>query len=141
MSRRFAREIALKLLFQIDVGKNDPKEAMEHCFSSFNSSDNVKEYVEEVINGTLNKLQIIDQVLAKYLREWSLVRIANVDRNLLRLAVYELLYMQDIPPIVSINEGIELAKKYSTEESGKFVNGILGKVNTDKELLLKEFEK
>ncbi len=85
-------------------------------------------FADPLIRGTIEHLAAIDSVIARHVRNWSLERMAAVDRNVLRLAVYEMLHRLDIPPVVSINEAVDIAKKFSTHESGRFVNGILDKV-------------
>lgn len=126
--RRTARELALKLLFQIDVGKVAMEEVLAQAWEANRYSPDTLEFTRQLVEGTVAQRKTIDSVITKYAQEWSLSRMANVDRNILRLAVYEILYLPDIPPSVSIDEAVELAKKYSTGESGKFVNGILGSV-------------
>ena len=128
MSRRTAREAALKVLFQVDVGKNDPEEALRNTVQEDGLQDREAGFAGDLVRGALSHLEEIDTMIAPLAVDWSLSRMANVDRNVLRLAVYELLYLDDIPASVSINEAVDLAKTYSTPESGKFVNGILGNV-------------
>jgi transcription antitermination protein NusB len=124
--RRAARELALKVLFQIDVGKLPPEEVLETSFEQVPVDPEEQAYVTEVVRGTLAHLPEIDGIISSLAAGWKLDRIANVDKNVLRLALYEIDHRADIPPSVSVNEAIEIAKKYSTEDSGKFVNGILG---------------
>ena len=88
-------------------------------------------FAEPLIRGTLEKLTELDGKIQHYAKNWDLGRMAVVDRNILRLAIYEMLYREDIPPVVSINEAVDIAKKFSTDESGRFVNGILDKVKGD----------
>lgn len=128
MGRRQARETALQALFQIDVGQVEPGAALEMTCQEFGIGGSDKVYADKLLKGALEKLTELDSVIKKISLEWELERIANVDRNILRLALYEILFAEDIPYNVSVNEAIELAKAFSTEESGKFVNGILGKV-------------
>jgi N utilization substance protein B len=91
----------------------------------------VKDFMESLVLGVLKHLPELDQTIVKYAKNWNLRRMATVDRNILRLAVYEIKHRNDIPPVVSINEAVDIAKKYSTEDSGKFVNGILDKIRSD----------
>jgi len=88
----------------------------------------VREFADPLIRGALEHRDEADEVIQKHARNWKLARIAAVDRNILRLAIYEMLHRDDIPPVVSINEAVDIAKKFSTQDSGKFVNGILDKV-------------
>jgi N utilization substance protein B len=124
--RRAARELALKVLFQIDVGKLPPEEVLETSFEQVPVDPDEQAYVTEVVRGTLAHLAEVDRIIGSLAAGWKLERIANVDKNVLRLALYEIDHREDIPTSVSVNEAIEIAKKYSTEDSGKFVNGILG---------------
>ena len=91
----------------------------------------VRLFAEPMIRGAIEHRDAVDAQIKKYAKNWELHRIAAVDRNILRLAIYEMLYRGDIPPIVSINEAVDIAKKFSTEDSGKFVNGILDKVKSE----------
>jgi len=85
-------------------------------------------FAEPLIRGTLQNRDAIDAEIMKHVKNWELHRIAAVDRNILRLAIYEMLHREDIPPVVSINEAVDIAKKFSTQDSGKFVNGVLDKI-------------
>ena len=85
-------------------------------------------FADPLIRGTVEHLTELDATIAKHAKNWELHRFAAVDRNILRLAIFEMLYRDDIPPVVSINEAVDIAKKFSTQDSGKFVNGILDKV-------------
>ena len=127
--RRQAREIALKMLFQIDIGKLPAEEVIAHFISQQKRvALEVREYATQITRGVIQDLKIIDQKIIFKLEKWDFSRLAAVDRNVLRLAVYELLKCSDVPSKVVINEAIEIAKKYSTEDSGDFVNGILDKL-------------
>ena len=88
-------------------------------------------FADPLIRGTLEHRDAIDEHIKKHAKNWELHRIAAVDRNIMRLAIYEMLFREDIPPIVSINEAVDIAKKFSTQDSGKFVNGILDKVRSE----------
>lgn len=139
MSRRLARESAIQFLYSTDYNKNENLEEMLKEFfeaeeegienktqEALNSND-IK-FAEEIIRGTIDNLQQVDQLIQSNAIGWTKERIAKVDLAILRLALYEMLFREDIPASVAINEAIELAKKYSTDESGGFVNGILGKI-------------
>lgn len=114
------------MLFEIDVGKTPPEGVVARHLAESDLDPESVEFARLLVEGTVSERQRIDELLSHYAREWSLSRMANVDRNVLRLAAYEILYLPDIPASVSVDEAVELAKKYSTGESGKFVNGILG---------------
>lgn len=91
----------------------------------------VRLFAEPLIQGTLEHRSDVDAIIRKYAQNWDLRRMAVVDRNILRLAIYEMRYRDDIPPVVTINEAVDIAKKFSTDDSGKFVNGILDRVRAD----------
>ncbi len=131
MKRRKARELALKVLFQVDVAGADPAEAMSFLVSEEKIPGEAARFAREIVGGTLERLAEIDARIRELSREWTLERMANIDRNILRMGCYELLYRDDIPPSVSINEAVEIAKTYGDADSAKFVNGILGRVVQD----------
>ncbi len=123
--RRRGREYALQMLYQIDVGGGDPQEAASTFWEGKKVAAESRRFAEALVNGTLEHLQEIDALLREGLEHWRLPRIAAVDRSVLRLAVYEFLCEKETPPIVVIDEAIELAKRFGGEESGLFVNGVL----------------
>ncbi|WP_324717601.1 transcription antitermination factor NusB [Carboxydochorda subterranea] len=128
MSRRLAREVALRVLFQVDVGKANWQAALERSLKEVPLSPVQQEFGRQLVEGVINHQQEIDRLISRFAIDWTLDRMANVDRNVMRIALFEILYLKDIPPSVSINEAVELAKKYGDQDSGKFVNGILGNV-------------
>jgi transcription antitermination protein NusB len=128
MSRKRAREIAFKILFQADVGRNPWQEVLPRTMAEVNLPEKSLDFLSASVKGTIAHLKEIDAVITKYAVDWRLERIANTDRNVLRLAVHELLYMPEIPAGVTANEAVELAKRYGDDESGRFVNGILGNI-------------
>lgn len=154
--RREARERAVQFLFQYDLNRPDDLELALNQFWESQSAAAVAEekapatwgekrelppvtpaeaatrtFAEGLIRGALEQQIEIDQQIRKYAKNWDLNRMAVVDRNVLRLAIYEMLFREDIPPVVSINEAVDIAKRFSTEDSGKFVNGILDRVKSD----------
>lgn len=126
--RRKARELAVQLLYQCDIAKADPEESMALFWEHFPVEPEVREFCRQLVLGTLDRLAVIDELLGEASEHWSLGRMGVVDRNILRLATYELLDRSDIPPSVSINEAIEIAKKYSTPDAAVFINGVLDRV-------------
>jgi len=129
MKRRKAREYALQILFQVDFTKKkiDSKD-LEEFWSGKKDGRNVKEFTEDLVRGTLNKIDEIDMMIERVTENWLLKRMAAVDRNILRFAAYEILYRKDIPSAVTINEAIEIAKKFSSAEAAPFINGILDRL-------------
>jgi len=130
LSRRTAREKAFKMLFAIDIGDNTIEEASEIVMYLMKNESH-KLFILSVVRGVLENLSKIDELINKYSDDWSVNRMASTDRNILRLAIYEILYCQDIPVSVSINEAVEIAKKYGDEQSYKFINGLLGAIAKD----------
>jgi N utilization substance protein B len=134
--RRRARELTLQFLYQYDTLKESSNEnvGLEEAIELFWTTketfleDEVREFTSSLILGTCENRDSIDDIINRYSKHWRLSRMSKIDRNILRMAIYELVYLRNIPPPVTINEAVELAKKYGTEESGAFVNGILDRV-------------
>jgi N utilization substance protein B len=124
MKRRIAREKAFQTLFQVEVSGTDPDEAMEHVLEGENGDP----FLTSLVEGTIEKKEELDAFLNQYLENWSLARVANVERVVLRMAAFEMREMEDIPANVTLNEAIEIAKVFGGEAAGKFVNGVLGKI-------------
>ena len=137
--RHLGRELALQWLFQIDVGGQPAEEVLAEVPDEL---EGVEEegvgFAQQLVRGTLEHRPRIDHLIRTYTKGWELSRIASIDRNVLRLAFYQLLFMPEIPASVVADEAVELAKQYSTDESGKFVNGILGAYLRDQEKAGKE---
>ena len=130
--RTKSREATLQILYQIEITQDPWKSAVKDYWESHVSLDaEIQEFANQLVQGTLEHVQEIDRWIQQSADHWDLNRMASVDRNILRLAVCELLYMNEIPPKVSINEAVELAKKYGDKDSSKFVNGILDKIYRD----------
>ena len=130
MSRRHAREYALQLLFQIDLTSSELDQKLKDDFWEGNrEGSDVKDFTESIVRGTTENIDALDEVIRKAAANWQLERMAVIDKNILRIAAYELVYMPEIPTSVTINEAIEIAKKYSTEESASFINGILDRIS------------
>jgi transcription antitermination protein NusB len=128
--RRKSREFALQLLYEMEIKGADPKSVLDHFQdrSQEEISEEGHKFATELLDGTFRNRKEIDQLIERHSLHWKLGRMAVVDRNILRLAVYELLYLHDVPTSVVLNEAIEIAKKFGTEDSGAFINGILDKV-------------
>jgi N utilization substance protein B len=131
--RREGREVALQLLFHWDLNLREmPQEKDLKLFWELcNVIPGSRSFATTVLNGVIANQATIDSKITRYTANYELKRISAVDRNILRMAIYEMLYAADVPPIVAINEAIDIAKKFGTEESGKFVNGVLDRVKLD----------
>ena len=128
MGRRASRELAMKLLYQLEIQKDDKEEQVMTALSDDALTEKDKQYITEVVDGVAQNVEKIDKIIESYSKGWKINRIPKVDLSILRLAIFEITFRSDIPLNVSINEAVELAKKYSTEDAGGFINGILGKV-------------
>ena len=127
--RTQARECALKILYQIEIARQPPAEAAANFWENNPTETPVMLFGSELVMGTMQYREAIDELLAKYADNWSVQRMAVIDRNVLRLGAFELLYLNSVPPKVVINEAVELAKRYGGPESSKFVNGILDAIH------------
>ena len=123
--RHEARQWAVQFLFQRDFNAGDIESALADFWQDKKSSDKSRLFAEELIQGVESKKDELDRLIRKYAEHWDVRRMGAVDRNVMRVALYEMIYRPDIPPVVSINEAVEIAKDLSGVESGKFVNGIL----------------
>ena len=122
----------MQFLYQIDTHKPEKfEEALAEFWRQNEEPKNVQDFTNDLLRGAVEKLPEIDAKIRTLADNWDFERLAVVDRNILRLAVYEMLYRPEIPPVVSINEAIEIAKKFSSAESGKFVNGLLDRVKSE----------
>lgn len=133
--RTRARELVLQLLYQADLMNISAKDLMADFFGMVlkeGDDSQIEDFARQLINDIWDNISSIDKKISEYATNWQLSRMAIVDRNILRLGSYELLFRDDIPPKVTINEAVELAKKYGDLESGKFVNGVLDKINKTK---------
>lgn len=125
--RRIAREWALRALYQIEVANKSAQEALDEVLEVANLEPEYADYVRTLVQGvSQHSATELDPLIQQFAKGWTVDRMAVIDRNILRLAMYELRYHTEIPPAVVVNEAIELAKKYSTAQSGRFVNGVLG---------------
>jgi N utilization substance protein B len=129
-NRTKARECALQMLYQVDIRRADAARAIEAFWQADEPvPEDIKAYANRLVTGTLEHLPDIDRLIGIHADNWDLKRMAVIDRNILRLGAYELLYLGDVPAKVCINEAIELAKRFGDAESGKFINGILDAIH------------
>jgi N utilization substance protein B len=134
--RSKAREVALHLLYQIDLAKEEYHQSFQKYIENNPQKQEVVDFSFSLLEGVMNNAAHIDSVIKKYVRNWEIDRMAVVDRNILRIACFELLFLEEVPPKVAINEAIELAKRFGDIDSPRFINGILDKIykmETEKE--------
>jgi len=131
--RTRARELALQALYQLDLLGAEVLEQLDQILARSEAEADVRRFARELILGTWTHRARLDSQIAEVAEHWDIHRMAVVDRNILRLASYELLFLDDVPPKVAINEAIDLAKRYSTADSGAFVNGLLDRIRIEDE--------
>ncbi|MGE5404803.1 MAG: transcription antitermination factor NusB [Candidatus Saccharibacteria bacterium] len=131
MSRRAAREVAFKVLFQADLVQADPEESLNYLIADMGLSQKDLDFTRSLIMGTLEKRSELDKRIANYSPEWTLERMGAVDRNLLRMAAYEIVFGDDVHPVVAIDEAVELAKKFGDGNSKSFINAILDRIKEE----------
>ncbi len=135
--RRKAREYALQMLYQYDIS-HEFKYLIEGYWGGKEAPEDVKEFSSNLVEGVIKNLSMIDSKISQSASNWSIDRMAVVDRNILRMAIYELLFVKDIPVKVTINEAIEIAKRYGGDDSGSFINGILDRILKDHQEMIGE---
>lgn len=130
--RRQSRELALQALFFLDMNKGDPVQDLEaFCLQWTDElTGTVNPFFQDLVQGVMSSLDEIDNLLNKYSKNWKLSRMPVVDRNIMRMATFELLKRPDIPPSVTINEAVEIGKKFGTKDSGAFINGVLDRIRS-----------
>lgn len=130
--RRQSRELALQFIYGFDLNRIDLDKALREFPGWGRANREVDKFARELMAGTAARLEELDKIISVHTPNWNLERIALVDKCILRLAIYEIYYREDIPPLVSINEAIEIAKKFSGDQAGAFINGILDKINQER---------
>ena len=131
MGRKKARDNTFKCIYQLEFENRDIDRILKFCYEENKNEDDEKEYIETVLNGVVKNLETIDNIILSKLKIWTIQRIAKIDLAILRLAIYEIKYMENIPPKVSANEAVELAKTYGNNDSKSFINGVIAKVIED----------
>lgn len=126
--RRRARELAIQVLFHMEYNAGDPEEMFQIVCESFDPPRVVRPFSKELVLGVCRNKGELDRLISRSSKNWRLGRMSHVDRNILRVGVYEIRFMKDIPPKVSIDEAVEMGKRFGTDESGAFINGILDHV-------------
>ena len=141
-TRRQARELAMQALFYMDIRKDASEAMLENFCGCFCPSKKSRPFFRKLVNGVLETKDQIDALVERYSQNWNISRMSCVDRNVMRVAVYEIIYCHDIPPKVSINEAVDIGKKFGTQESGAFINGIMDSIREtlEKEGTLKKVD-
>ncbi|MEA1960246.1 MAG: transcription antitermination factor NusB [Bacillota bacterium] len=132
MSRRKSRETAFKVLFQVEQGGAEPRVAFDYMVKEMPLSETEKAFAWTLVEGSLQRMAEIDKKINNFSNEWALERMSSVDRNLMRMAAYEILFLENTSPAVAINEAIEMGKRYGESNSPSFINAILDKIKSDK---------
>jgi transcription antitermination protein NusB len=131
LSRRKAREIAFKVLFQVDQVDAEPRQAFNYLLEETRLSEKDNEFAWTLIEGTIAKMNDIDAIIANFSKDWTVQRMSSVDRNLLRIASYEILYHNSAQSVVAIDEALEISKRYSEPASVGFINAILDRIKAE----------
>lgn len=132
MSRRKAREVAFKVLFQVDQVEADPHRAFRYMIQDVQLEEKDRDFSWQLVEGSLNHLEEIDEKISHFAKDWALERMSAVDKNIMRIASFEILFTEDSQSVVAIDEAIEISKRYGEENSGSFVNAILDKILGEK---------
>jgi transcription antitermination protein NusB len=132
-TRRQSRELAMQALFYMDMQKDSSEEMLEYFCGCFCTSKKSRPFLMKLVKGVLRKKGQIDALVERYSQNWRINRMSCVDRNVMRIAVYEMLYCDDIPLKVTINEAVDIGKKFGTPESGAFINGIIDSIRESME--------
>jgi N utilization substance protein B len=129
--RRKSREFVLQVLYQLDITKKDAQKTLTQFQDYFSGNKERDDFMERLVLGVLEHCKEIDRLIEKYSENWRLDRMNIIDRAILRMAIFELLYCEEIPPKVTLNEAIELGKRFGSEDSGSFINGILDRIQNE----------
>jgi N utilization substance protein B len=129
MGRKASRELAMKLLYQYEFRTEDKQEQLSDILGLEDLNENDRGYIQNIVQGVSKEIGVIDNIIENNAKGWKISRMSKVDIAILRLAIYEITFRDDIPCSVTINEAVEMAKKFSSKESGAFINGMLGKIS------------
>jgi len=129
--RRRSREFALQVLYQLEITKQGALKAMVQLKENFSPEEGEDEFAKQIVLGVVERRQEIDRLIEERSENWRLDRMTIIDRNILRIAIFELLCCSEVPPKVTLNEAIDLGKRYGSEESGSFINGILDRIQNE----------
>jgi N utilization substance protein B len=131
INRRKSREFALQVLYQLDISKQDAAKALAQWKGYLLPKEEENGFIEQIVLGVMKHRREIDLLIERYSENWRLSRMNIIDRNILRMAAFELLYCEEIPPKVTLNEAVDLGKRFGTEDSGSFINGILDRIQNE----------
>lgn len=128
MGRKIAREAAMKLLYQLELQKDDKEEQISYVMDNEELTKKDKVYINSVVNGVLNNFKELDYLISNSSKGWKIDRIPRIDLAIMRISLFEIMHRNDIPVNISINEAVELAKKFSSDEAPSFINGVIGEI-------------
>ena len=126
--RRRARELAVQVLFHLEFSPDDPSETFELICENFDARQSIRNFSRKLVLGVWEKKETLDEVISKASKNWRIDRMARLDRSILRLAAFEIMFVQDIPAKVSLDEAVEIGKKFGGEDSGRYINGVLDRI-------------
>jgi len=126
--RRKARELAIQVLFHLDFNVDDPNKVFDLICENFNSQRSIRPFSRQLVLGVCEKMKELDGLIRKASKNWKLERMPRLDKSILRLATFEILFIEDVPPKVSIDEAVEIGKKFGSSDSGSFINGVLDNI-------------
>ncbi|MCF8081637.1 MAG: transcription antitermination factor NusB [Deltaproteobacteria bacterium] len=126
--RRRARELALQVLFHLEFNPGDPSEAFQFICMNFNPPRSIRAFAMDLVVGVYHNKAVLDQTISKASRNWRIERMSHLDKTILRIAAFEMRFMDDIPPKVSLDEAVELGKKFGNEHSARYINGVLDNI-------------
>ena len=128
--RRRARELAIQVLFHLEFSPDDPSEVFDLICENFDARKSIRDFSRKLVLGVCEKKKTLDKVISEASKNWRIERMARLDRSILRLATFEIMFIEDIPPKVSLDEAVEIGKKFGNEDSGRYINGVLDNIYT-----------
>jgi transcription antitermination factor NusB len=126
--RRRARELAVQILFHLEFSHDDPSEVFDLICENFDAPESIREFSKMLVLGVCGKMEILDRAISQASRNWRIDRMARLDRSILRLAAFEIMFVPEIPARVSLDEAVEIGKKFGSEDSGRYINGVLDNI-------------
>ena len=126
--RRRARELAVQVLFHLEFNPDDPSEVFDLICENFDARKSIRDFSRKLVLGVTEKKEALDKAISGASKNWRIDRMARLDRSILRLAAFEIMFIQDIPAKVSLDEAVEIGKKFGSENSGRYINGVLDRI-------------